>query len=242
LRRGIFRKHGRGRTSQANISWEKSMHSSKPLPARRLHSARETARCPVHDLHGSRDAAIVIPYLRQGAPRRRTPAVSTQLVRAVTAFSRFAIDAIPNLLLAVVSWIIEESMAGCAAYAEAMYGIPLAAAEPQPAEIHPETAVSLTLVPAQEDGRWSAPPAHAGSPARAAAIIAARPDEGGAARTHWYSLLAVFIAAGRSLIPKARERRQATAELRGPDDRPLGEKVPSASEIEAIAWRGMWRE
>ena len=169
------------------------MHSSEPLPARRLHSARETARRPVHDLHGSRDGALVIPYARRGAPRRHTPALSAQLVGAVAAFSHFAVDAIANLLLAVVSWIIEEAMAGCAAYAEAVYGIPLTATEPQPAEIRPETAVSLTLVPAQEGGRWSAPPAHAGSPARA-------------------------------------------------DDRPLSDKKPPANEIEAIAWRGVWRE
>jgi uncharacterized protein YjiS (DUF1127 family) len=242
--RGIFRKHGRARNSQANISWEKSMHTSTQLSDRRLRSAREIARRPVHDLHGR---AIVIPYAREGAPGRENEANAwTRSIKAVSAFSHFATEAVPNLVLAIVSLMITEAMAGCAAYAEAMYGIPLAAGESQPEEMPARPGVSLTLVHTKDDFARHAPQAKSGSlaglPARTAAPIVVQPDERRSGRRPWYVSVGAFIKACRSRFRKAREQRRMIAELRGLDERSRRDIGLSEADIEYMAWRGDWRE
>ena len=56
------------------------------------------------------------------APRRSTVAAAWQLrVKTVAGFAACAAVAFPNFLLAVVSWTFAQALAGCAAYAEAMY-------------------------------------------------------------------------------------------------------------------------
>jgi uncharacterized protein YjiS (DUF1127 family) len=213
------------------------------LSDRRLRSAREIVRRPVHDLHGSYDRAIVIPYAREGAPGRKSEANAwTRPIKAVSAFSHFATEAVPNLVLAIVSLMITEAMAGCAAYAEAMYGIPLAAAEPQAAEVPARQDVSLTLVHAKDDFARSAPQARAGLPARTAATVVVQPDERQSGRPPWYVSVGVFIAACRSRFRKARMRRRTVTELRQLDERSLRDIGLSAADIEYMAWRGGWRE
>ncbi len=213
------------------------MHTSTQLSDRRLRSARQIVRRPVHDLHGR---AIVIPYARDGAPRRENEANAwTRSIKAVSAFSHFATEAVPNLVLAIVSLMITEAMAGCAAYAEAMYGIPLAAGEPQPEEMPARLGVSLTLVHTKDDFARRAPRAHAGLPERTAAPVVMQPDEG---RSRRNVSVGAFIKACRSRFRKAREQRRTVAELRGLDERARRDIGLSAADIEYIAWRGDWRE
>jgi uncharacterized protein YjiS (DUF1127 family) len=216
------------------------MHTSTQLSDRRLRSAREIVRRPVHDLHGR---AIVIPYAREDAPGRENEANAwTRSIKAVLAFSHFATEAVPNLVLAIVSLMITEAMAGCAAYAEAMYGIPLAAGESQPEEMPARLGVSLTLVHTKDDFARRAPQARAGLPARAAAPVVVQPDERRSGRRPWYVSVGAFIAACRSRFRKPREQRRIVAELRGLDERSRRDIGLSAADIEYMAWRGDWRE
>ncbi len=113
------------------------MHYSKPSPARRLRSSREFARRPIHDQHSGYDRAAVIPFARGGARGLEASAVSTRLAKTAAAFAHMATEAVCDLLLAVTSMIIAEAMAGCAAYAEALYPIPpaLEPSEPEPVPV-----------------------------------------------------------------------------------------------------------
>ena len=220
------------------------MHTSTQLSDRRVRSAREIVRRPVHDLHGR---AIIIPYAREGAPGRENEANAwTRSIKAVSAFSHFATEAVPNLVLAIVSLMITEAMAGCAAYAEAMYGIPLAAAEPQSAETPAKLGASLTLVHTKDDFARRAPQAKFGSlaglPARTAAPVVVQPDERRSGRRPWYVSVGAFIRACRSRFRKTREQRRIVAELRGLDERSLRDIGLSAADIEYMAWRGDRRE
>jgi uncharacterized protein YjiS (DUF1127 family) len=219
------------------------MHYSTQLSDRRLRPSREPARRPVHDPRSRYDRAIAIPYAREGAPGREIEAtVGTRSIRAVSAFGHFASAAVPNLLRAVVSLIIAEAMAGCAAYAEAMYGIPLTAAEPQPADMPAKPGVSLTLVHTKDDFGRHAPPAFAALPARTAATIVAPTDEGKSVHHSWYVADGAFIAACRSRIRRANLRRRTVAELSELDERSLRDIGLSAADIEYFARCGEWRE
>ena len=212
------------------------MHYSKPLSARRPRPVRQITRRPVGDLHTSHDGALVIPY----APRRLTPAVPSPHVKAIAAFSHFVIEGVPNFLLAVVSLIFAEAMAGCAAYAEAMYGIPLEAAEPVPAEMPPRPGVSLTLIHAGGDAGRREVRTRASAPA--ASSVGAEPGARRALRLPWHVRLLALVSACRRQIRQAREQRQAIAELHGLDDRSLRDLGLSRCDIEYIVWHGARRE
>jgi uncharacterized protein YjiS (DUF1127 family) len=220
------------------------MHPSTQLSDRRPRSAREIVRHPVLDAHNGYDEARIIPYARAVAPRRAgETTIWTRSSRAAAAFWHLATESVPNFLLAIGSLIVSEAMTGCAVYAEAMYGIPLAAAEPQPAEIPLQPGVSLTLVHTGDDYRRREPKAQArSSPARTATALVVQPDQGRTTRLPWYAPLVTFVMACRSRMSKARARRRVVAELRQFDERSLRDIGLTAADIEYFAWHGEWRE
>ncbi len=102
-------------------------------------------------------------------------------------------------------------MAGCGAYAEALYPIPpaLEPSEPVPA-LAPHAASnglsaqkpSLSVINSNDEFGRPAPRAQAGLPARTAAIALAPGDRGRVARPRWYVSLGALIAACWSRIRK----------------------------------------
>lgn len=75
------------------------------------------------------------------------PAVSRLTFETLVRFAACAGTNFPNVLLAILSWVIGEFLAGCAAYARAMYMIP------EPAEDHVEGGrVRAWATPAHGNG------------------------------------------------------------------------------------------
>jgi uncharacterized protein YjiS (DUF1127 family) len=244
--RGIVPKHGRGRTSQANLPWEKSMPFAKSLSHHRSRSQIEPARRITRRPDVNGDRALVIPLLR--TPTR--PAAMTMSARtgkAVAMLSDFAVNAFPNLLLAIICWTIKETLDGCAAYAEALYGVPFSSevAEPVPAEIPPRQVpghLSLVEIHARNDFGSRVQPASFVIPVQLDGETFARPGKKRGMFSRWRTALGIFIVAFGRRLRLARERRQAIAELRALDDRSLRDIGLSASDIAYIARDGARRE
>jgi uncharacterized protein YjiS (DUF1127 family) len=191
-------------------------------------------------LNINRDRALVIQLSRESAPARPVGAV---MARAIATLSKFAEHTFPNLLLGIVSWIIAETFVGCAAYAEAMYGMPLVpeVAQPVPAETPPRRVpnrLSLVSIHARDDFATPERPAYAALPAHAALGVLALPAKKQGRLSRWRSALGSLIVACRSTICRAHERRQMIAELRELDDRSLRDIGVSRCDIEHIARYG----
>ena len=245
---GIVRKHGRGRTSHANLLWEKSMPFAKSSPYHRSRSqiepARRTNHRPVQEPNSNGERALVIP-LSHGRKRSRPAAmtVSAMAAKALNGVSHFAEHTLPNFLVAVLSWIITETLAGCTAYAESLYPIPAApeAVEATPDETPRRRAADrLRLVSIH--ARLGEQPTLAPTLDQADADTFAQPERQPGTIWRRCSSLGNFIAAGALRIRRARARRQAIAELRTLDDRTLRDIGLSASDIEYIVWHDMGRE
>jgi uncharacterized protein YjiS (DUF1127 family) len=232
--------------------WEKSMPFAKSSPYHRSRSliepARRTGQHAVQDANFNGERARVIPLAQRRAPAR--PAAMTMpamAMKAVNGVSHFAEHTLPNFLVAVFSWIIMETLAGCTAYAESLYPIPPA---PEPAEpaleetarhraadrlslvsIRPRLGVESceqpTLTPTLD-------PTGGGS--------FTQPERRPGAHWRYRSSIGIFIAACAPRVRRARARRQAIAELHALDDRSLRGIGLSASDIECIVWRDMGRE
>jgi uncharacterized protein YjiS (DUF1127 family) len=248
---GIVRKHGCGRTSHANLSWEKSMPFAKSSPYHRSRSqiepARRTSQHAVQDEHSNGERARVIPLVQRRAQPRPTATMPAMAMKAVNGVSHFAEHTLPNFLVAVFSWIITETLAGCTAYAESLYPMPPA---PETVEAAPDetprrrTADRLSLVSIHArlgvescEQPTLAPmldPTNAGS--------LAQPERRPSTLWRYRSALGIFTAACASRVGRARARRQAIAELHALDDRSLRDIGLSASDIECIVWRDVGRE
>jgi uncharacterized protein YjiS (DUF1127 family) len=249
---GIVRKHGCGRTSHANLLWEKSMPFAKSSPYHRSRSqiepARQTSQRAVQELNSNGERALVIPLSHGRKPSRPAAmTMSAMTVKAVTRVSHFAEHTLPNLMVAVFSWIITETLAGCTAYAESLYPIPPApeAVETAPDEIPRRRAadrLSLVSVHARLGVVASEQPTLAPTLDRTDADTFARPARQPGALWRRCSALGVFIATCALRIRRARARRQAIAELRGLDERSLRDIGLSASDIEYVVWRDTGRE
>ena len=253
---GIVQKHGHVRNSQANLPWEKSMPfaktSSYPRSRSQIEPARHINRRPDVDA----DLAPVIPLLRNGAPTRpATLTISARIAKAGATLSNFAENVLPNLLLAIVSWVVRETLDGCAAYAEALYGVPFSElAEPVPADV-PQLAtphrLRLVTIHARDDfeSRLESRglpimPARVEAKALAwpGSLPANLPVKKRSLFSRWRTAISIFIVASGARIRLARERRQALAELRAMDDRSLRDIGLTAGEIEYIVWRDVGRE
>lgn len=235
---GIVRKHGYGRTSHANLLWEKSMPFAKSSPYLRSRSqiepARRTSQRGVQDPNSNGERALVIPLSHEYRP---PVARASATAKAVAALSHFAEHTFPDLLMAIVSWIIRETLAGCTAYAEALYPIP-PELEPAPDETSPRrTANHLNLVSvhAREDL------AERDLPIRADGETLVQPAQQ-SAPSFWRAAFGPLVATCASRIRRARARRRAIAELCALDDRSLHDIGLSASDIEYIARNGARHE
>ena len=85
------------------------------LAGRRNRASRES-------IHLTKEISALSASSEDDAPRRSTVAAASQMmVTTVAGFAACAEVAFSNFLLAVVSWIFAQALAGCAAYGEAMY-------------------------------------------------------------------------------------------------------------------------
>jgi uncharacterized protein YjiS (DUF1127 family) len=260
--RGIFRKHARVRFSPASTTWEISMtyakHDRRPIAL--IRPARRLVPQPGRDPRASHGGLPMLSPARDATPVRPAPAAWSSLATRAATLCCCAGNALPSLLLAMLSWAITEVLAGCAAYAEAMYPIPVPAAaeasgqSPLPLRAKP----TLNLVSAQMHGgatrgrpvRYSAHAIAALSAEWPAEMPAeARPLHTASGRTSsktsiesWrISLKAVLIACW-SRWRRAHDRRRAIEELQGMDDHTLRDIGITRSDIEFIIWNGLRRE
>jgi uncharacterized protein YjiS (DUF1127 family) len=220
--------------------------SSYPRSRSQIEPARRTNQHAVQELNSSGEWARVIP-LRRAPARPAAMTVSAMTVKVARGISHFAEHTLPDLMVAVFSWIITETLAGCTAYAEALYPIPPApeAAEPAldetPQRRTPER-LSLASIHARLDIVTCEQPtlAPALDPADGDSFAPPKPRY----RALWRrtSSLGIFIAACVLRVRRARARQQTIAELRALDDRSLRDIGLSACDIEHIARRGMGRE
>lgn len=220
--------------------------SSYPRSRSQIEPARRTHRHAVRDLNSDGERAIVIP-LTSAIARPAAMTMSAMTVAAVKGISHFAEHTLPNLMVSVLSWIITETLAGCTAYAEALYPIPPApkALEPAPDETRwrrTQERLSLAAIHARLDIVTCEQPtlAPALDPTGGGAFVRPAPRPG--ALWRHCSSLGAFIAACASRIRRAHARQQAIAELRALDDRSLRDIGLSACDIEYIAWHDMRRE
>jgi uncharacterized protein YjiS (DUF1127 family) len=249
---GIVRKHGRGRTSHANLLWEKSMPFAKSSPYHRSRSqiepARRTNQRPVQEPNCNGERALVIPLSQLRRPSRPAAmTMSAMTVKAVTRISHFAEHTLPNLMVAVFSWIITETLAGCTAYAESLYPIPPApeAVEAAPNETPRRRAadrLSLVSIHARLGVVSCEQPTLAPTLDQTDADTFVQPERQPGAIWRRCSSLGIFIASCALRIRRARARRRAIAELRGLDERSLRDIGLSAIDIEYIVWRDTGRE
>jgi uncharacterized protein YjiS (DUF1127 family) len=273
---GIFRKHARVRFSPATTTWEISMTyaSYDRRPTALIRPTRRLVRQPGQDSregnprtgHGGH---LLLSTAREPAPMRTAPAAWSPLAVKAASLCCCAGNALPSLLLAILSWAITEVLAGCAAYAEAMYATPAPAA----AETNGPTSVPLRAKPVLS--LVSAPTRHGAAPAHrgAAAAVAALPAEwqrhyhdvevldvevldvevlgemhGEVQRELWPTRTAsrlspkFILTACWTRLWRARARRRAIEELRGLDDHTLRDIGISRADIEDIVQNGVRRE
>lgn len=212
-----------------------------------IEPARRTSQHAVQDANSNGERARVIPLAQRRAQPRPTATMPAMAMKALNGVSHFAEHTLPDFLVAVFSWIITETLAGCTAYAESLYPIPPA---PGTVEAAPDetprrrTADRLCLVSIRArlgvescDRATLAPmldPTDVGS--------FAQPERRPGALWLYRSSIGIFIAACALRVRRARARRQAIAELHALDDRSLRDIGLSASDIECIVWRDMGRE
>ena len=177
----------------------------------------------------------------------------------VAGFAACAEFASPNFLLAVVSWIFAQVLAGCAAYGEAMYPGLVGAGEPvdqrDPARGTPSEHENPNQLPSRASGLSEISPiANDGIRGRgpilvsrqtqssAAALVKTetveRSERTRAAAAGWSTSIASFLASLRSRIRRGRDSRLAIAEPRAFDDRRLRDVGISRCAIEHLADRG----
>jgi uncharacterized protein YjiS (DUF1127 family) len=269
--RGIFRKHARVRFSPASTTWEISMTYAKHdrRPTALIRPARRLVPQPGRDPRASHGGLPMLSPARDATPLRPAPAAWSSLATRAATLCCCAGNALPSLLLAMLSWAITEVLAGCAAYAEAMYPIPVPAAAEASGQAPPPLRAkpALNLVSAQMHGgatrgrpvRYSAHaiaalaaewqdelpalemPAEARPPHTASGRTSSRISSKASGKIWRISLKAVLIACW-SRWRRAHDRRRAAEELRGMDDHTLHDIGITRSDIEFIIWNGLRRE
>ena len=213
-----------------------------------IEPARRTNQRPVQEPNCNGERALVIPLSQLRRPSRPAAmTMSAMTVKAVTRISHFAEHTLPDLMVAVFSWIITETLAGCTAYAESLYPIPPApeAVEAAPNETPRRRAadrLSLVSIHARLGVVSCEQPTLAPTLDQTDADTFVQPERQPGAIWRRCSSLGIFIASCALRIRRARARRRAIAELRGLDERSLRDIGLSASDIEYIVWRDTGRE
>jgi hypothetical protein len=119
--------------SRSSVPLEKSMPFAEPLSkelfSRNRHSntslSRQIDRRIVAHRASSCDGLLLTPA-REATTHLATPGAMPRLMlKTAVRFAKRAKTVVANLLLAIISWCVAEFLAGCAAYATAMYPPPL---------------------------------------------------------------------------------------------------------------------
>src|SRR6202140_4206804 len=235
---GMLRQHTQGRISRAKSFRERSMQFEKQFLGGRppfvpTGHGDEANRC-------STEISALPASSEDDAPRRSTvTAASQMLVMTVAGFAACAEVASPNFLLAVVSWIFAQALAGCAAYGEAMYPGLVGAGEPvdkrdpargtqseheNPNQLPSRTSGLSEISPIANDGIRGRGPILVSrqTPSSATVLVKTesveRSERTRAAAAGWSTSIASFLASLRSRIRGWRDRRLAIVELRALDD------------------------
>jgi uncharacterized protein YjiS (DUF1127 family) len=223
------------------------------LAGRRNRASRES-------IHLTKEISALSASSEDDAPRRSTVAAASQMmVTTVAGFAACAEVAFSNFLLAVVSWIFAQALAGCAAYGEAMYPGFVGMGEPADQRDPVRGALSERGKPNQLQSRTSGLSeissiandeirgrrpflASRQTQSSSAAVVKTehleRSEAPRAASTGWRALITSFLARFRSRIRRGRDSRLAIAELRALDDRGLRDIGISRCDIEHPAGRG----
>jgi hypothetical protein len=159
---GMLPKHARDRFSPTITLRETSMpvpkHSS--YARSRSRQSRQIDGASFTYLRLSHDETRALPQ-RASSPQPATVADAVGF-RSIVKIVVQLVDSAGDILLAIASCIVMETLAGCAAYAIAMYGIPKAGndgefCDPEPFEpaVHPKPASrpALRLISADTEAR-----------------------------------------------------------------------------------------
>ena len=155
-----------------------------------------------------------------------------------------------RVLVAVVSWIFEQALDGCAAYAAAMYGMPadeLRDRRDPPGELqtrheHTDRPVSQTSGKIFTNAKANILYLAKSSAATLEAELVTTPPAPRMVSPGSMAFVRSIAAKIRSRIRQLRDRRLATAELRSFDDRSLRDIGISRCDIEYPVGQGDLRE
>ena len=258
-RSGMLRKHHAGRVSLVNIASEISMPFAKSLPDAPWSSPVRASRLigqhiasePKPESDNESETSL-LPFPRQEPPRRTIRAAVSRLMTEIVAFSVHAGSVLPSVPIAIVSWLLAEFFAGCAAYAQAMYPVfpleddgvdrgdplPPAASYPRPAS--PGRPI-LRLVPTmvergiERHGAVAFPVrSKPGSHASSRTESLSQPEPARTAREGSSASIGATMTALLSKVRVIRAGRRAAKELDGIDDRTLRDVGICRGDIEAI--------
>jgi uncharacterized protein YjiS (DUF1127 family) len=158
---GMLRKHARDSISRSSVPWEKSMPFAKKLSNKLArHQSRSQIRLPrqiyrtaVSDCPSNCDRPLLASSREDTSPPAILEALPCLMVKAVARFAEHVSTAFPNLLLAIISWTVAEFLAGCTAYAKAMYPAPQMADERVDSSVPlPAACPPLDILPPKELG------------------------------------------------------------------------------------------
>ena len=189
------------------------------------------------------------------APSGRSWRAMPVAVSAVTAKTVAVLGAcgellICRVLLGILSWIFEQALEGCAAYATAMYGIPaddLRDPRDPPDQLQTGREAAARLVSqspneiptsARDNILWLVE----SKPAAPAAELIAPPLAPRLGSPGWIASINSIAAKIRSRIHRLFDRRLAAAELQSFDDRSLRDVGICRSDIEYLTRHGDRRE
>jgi uncharacterized protein YjiS (DUF1127 family) len=255
----MLRKHHAGRISLANIASEISMPFANSLSDAPWSSRVRALRLigqhissePTPESDDESETSL-LPLPRQEPPRRTIRAAVSGLMAKTVAFSVHAGSVLPSVPIAIVSWLLAEFFAGCAAYAQAMYPfvpleddgvdrgnpLPAAASHPRPAS---RGRPILRLVPTMvergiERDRAVAFPVRSkpGSHPASRTESLSQPDPARTARAGSSASIGATMTALLSKVRVIRAGRRAAKELDGIDDRTLRDIGTCHCDIEAI--------
>jgi uncharacterized protein YjiS (DUF1127 family) len=235
---------------QSTIFLRYSAESAASAP--RAWSYRETYRKPTQDWLNSDDRARRTSSdddtSRHAISAAAASGVMAMAVRGLAAWNE---TAFPRLVFAIISWTMEQALAGCIAYAEAMYSVdlsepmdghaPAAGQQPENGQLRSQTSGPSELLPVANSGIGGDSPASSQTRSSAATLEAAylvRSETARAAPLGWSASITALLAKFRSRIRRERDSRLAIAELRALDDRTLRDLGISRCDIEYFARPG----